>query len=180
MKGKLRKELLAIRKRVPEANRKEWSKEICRRISCTLPYQRSATVLLYWPYASEVDVTALFEAARREKKRLYLPRILPDFEMEAAEFPDGCEMKENSFGILEPKDTDIIPEDQLDVVVVPGVGFHANRHRIGYGAGYYDRFLRRTKAFQIGAAFECQITRTIFHEPHDWPLDLIVTEKGEY
>ena len=82
----------------------------------------------------------------------------------------------NKFGMLEPKNSskDIIP----DLIMVPLVAFDKHLNRIGYGKGYYDRFLERTRACRIGVCFSSQIVESVPMEDHDIPMQGLVSEKG--
>ena len=85
----------------------------------------------------------------------------------------------NRIHILEPKLDMIVPPDHIDLILVPGLGFDSRGHRIGYGRGYYDRFLSQVKpdCFKLGVAYACQIIdRTPNHE-HDMPVNAVLTEK---
>src|SRR3989338_3616519 len=91
------------------------------------------------------------------------------------------EFKPKTFGILEPKESyqrEFNP-DKLDIVIVPGIAFDKNGHRIGYGYGYYDRFLKtiRKETLKIGLAYDFQLIEKIPEERHDVPVDIILTEK---
>jgi 5-formyltetrahydrofolate cyclo-ligase len=85
------------------------------------------------------------------------------------------------FGILEPRKESarIFNPEEIDLVIVPGVAFDEHRNRIGFGAGFYDRFLEsvRPSCAKIGIAFEFQIYDEVPVEEHDIPLDLVITEK---
>lgn len=87
---------------------------------------------------------------------------------------------ENNWSIVSLAGNDPIPEN-FDVIVVPMLGFNKSLHRIGYGGGYYDKLLStQPEAHKIGVCFEQGRVDTIQVEPHDIPLDVIITEKGTY
>ena len=85
----------------------------------------------------------------------------------------------SAMGIREPKGERIVPQ-MLDVILVPLVAFDAQCHRLGHGAGYYDRYLPQSHALRIGVSFECQKVHQIQAMPHDVDMDLIVTERQLY
>lgn len=87
----------------------------------------------------------------------------------------------SNYGILEPPfvEGNTIEPNRFDVIIVPGSAFDINKNRMGYGAGFYDRFLRRTsiECCKIGICFDFQVSEKIPFDEYDVPLDLLVTEK---
>jgi 5-formyltetrahydrofolate cyclo-ligase len=152
-------------------------------------FRRGAHVALYLPMRGEVDVRPCLEAALRRGSHIYVPRIANRRrrQMLFAPWTASCVQRTNAFGILEPGSAaGARPAIGLDTVVLPLVGFDSAGNRLGMGAGYYDRALRRRRdrgtAWRrprlIGVAFACQQVRVIPASPWDVPLDLVVTERG--
>ena len=152
-------------------------------------FRRGARVALYLPMAGEVDVRPCLERALRRGATVFVPRIASRRRgrMSFVRWTPDIAQRRNRFGILEPEGTiRPTPARQLDVVVVPVVGFDRHGNRLGMGAGYYDRALRRRldparrwrRPRLIGVAFACQELAAIPASPWDVPLDLIVTERG--
>ena len=151
-------------------------------------FRRGAHVALYLPMRGEVDLRPCLELARARGTRVYVPRIVNRRRrrMLFAPWPEGAERRCNAFGILEPRSAaGARPALALDVVVLPLVGFDPRGHRLGMGAGYYDRALRRRLAGSawrrprlVGVAYACQQLAEIPASPWDVPLDLVVTERG--
>jgi 5-formyltetrahydrofolate cyclo-ligase len=83
-------------------------------------------------------------------------------------------LKKGYAGIKEPEGKGVPPE-KIDIVVVPAVAFYKYGHRLGYGKGFYDRFLKKTKALKVGVAYDFQILEKLPAESHDIPVDLIIT-----
>jgi len=152
-------------------------------------FRRGAHVALYLPMRGEVDVRPCLEVARRRGSRVYVPRIASRRRRQMLFAPwsaDGAH-RTNAFGIVEPGSAaGARPVIGLDVVVLPLVGFDPAGNRLGMGAGYYDRALRRRRergsAWQrprlVGVAFACQQVPAIPASPWDVPLDLVITERG--
>jgi 5-formyltetrahydrofolate cyclo-ligase len=152
-------------------------------------FRRGAHVALYLPMRGEVDVRPCLEAARRLGSHVYVPRIVSRRrrQMLFAPWNEGEARRTNAFGILEPDSAAgtrrVIG---LDAVVLPLVGFDSGGNRLGMGAGFYDRALRRrldrSAAWRrprlIGVAYACQQLPAIPASPWDVPLDLVVTERG--
>ncbi|MCX7658787.1 MAG: 5-formyltetrahydrofolate cyclo-ligase, partial [Oscillospiraceae bacterium] len=105
-------------------------------------------------------------------QKMISPCEIKDVEAELAK---GC------YGILEPVKelARRVPPENLDMVIVPGVAFDLKKNRIGYGGGYYDRFLKKMRfnCLKVGIAFEFQIVPEIPASENDVPVDIIVTEK---
>lgn len=149
-------------------------------------YHRAKRIALYYPIGSEADTTALFVAARQDGKQIFLPRILyRGGRLLFVRWDTGADLSQRRHGIPQPRPSSagaICPAHALDLVIVPLLGFDAQGHRLGSGAGYYDRsfaFRRyRTRPPLVGFAFSCQKTKQF--TPGDWdiPLDAIVTETG--
>lgn len=152
-------------------------------------FRRGRHVALYLPMRGEVDLRPCLETAHRSGARVYVPRIASHRRrrMHFTPLRRGAALRTNAFGIVEPGSAaDARPVLGLDVVVLPLVGFDDRGNRLGMGAGYYDRALRRRldRAAQwrrprlIGVAYACQQLPAIPASPWDVPLDLVVTECG--
>lgn len=122
--------------------------------------------------------------AARRGSRVYLPRIVNYLTQRMEFVPDhGARLRPNRFRIGEPAHSSRIGARALSVVLLPLVGFDSEGHRLGSGAGYYDRLLafrRHTLGtpLLVGIAFECQRCPRLDPAPHDVPLDAVVTEAG--
>ncbi len=171
LKDKCRKEVLMLRKK---AFSYSLSAKICQKAMELSAFKNANTIMIYLSSKSEVDTSFLIAKALRQGKRLCAPRVLNDKDMEAVAL-NGNGFKRGAYGIWEP---DGISVSDIDLIFVPGVVFDKNKNRIGYGKGYYDRFLQNKNAATIGLAFSCQIVSEIPTEPHDKKLDMIVTEEG--
>lgn len=88
--------------------------------------------------------------------------------------------KKGSFGVLEPLSEHIVQPNDFDVIIVPLVAFDVKGNRLGYGKGYYDRYLKHTHALRIGVGYEFQKVDTLITESHDFPLDMVVSEQSIY
>ena len=152
-------------------------------------FRRGAHVALYLPMQGEVDLRPCLAPAWRRGVRVYVPRIVSRRRrrMLFAPWTAGGKRRTNAFGIVEPGSAaGARPVIGLDAVVLPLVGFDLAGNRLGMGAGYYDRALRRRRdrgaAWRrprlIGVAYACQQVPAIAASPWDVPLDLVVTERG--
>ena len=111
-------------------------------------------------------------------KTVYLP-VVSGAELRLGSYRGEGSLSCGAFGIKEP--AGCTHAEYIDVVVVPGVAFDRGLNRIGHGKGYYDRFLGTAHfGVAVGFAFECQIVDRFFNEPHDIPVDVLVTENHIY
>jgi 5-formyltetrahydrofolate cyclo-ligase len=146
--------------------------------------RRGASVALNCGVGSEFDTTALRAQAARRGCRVYLPRLVDRRDCRMLMCPDAPgRLRPNHLGIGEPPAAHAIPPAALDVVLLPLSAFDASGARLGAGAGYYDRLLafrrgRRGAPLLVGLAFECQRCESIPVEPHDVPMDAVITEHG--
>ena len=135
----------------------------------------------FWPMRSEVDLRPLMFALREKGTRLVLPAILDKTTIVFRELVRGAELIDMGFGTFGPGPEAVVLDPSL--MLVPLAAFDGRGHRIGYGAGYYDRAIARLiergmKPKLVGVAFECQRVERIPDEPHDMPLEMILTESG--
>lgn len=177
----LRKQITAKLKALSPAERQERSARAIARLLAADFYAHAKTVAAYASFGSEFPTQALLEAAIRDGKRLGLPRVDPgSVSMTVHAVTDlTAELAPHALGFHEPHAAlDIISVEQIDLLVVPGVGFDADGNRLGRGAGYYDRFLARPELRGVvcALAFECQLADAIIHSEFDRPVQWILTE----
>jgi 5-formyltetrahydrofolate cyclo-ligase len=179
-KAALRKRARALRNAIPRESALARSARIAERIE-ELPFVAAASrVALFHPIEgrNEVDLTALGERLRARGVRVAYPSIDPDTRVMTFRFVDDPgAMEERGLGVCEPA-----PEAEeataLDVVIVPALQIDGRGHRIGYGAGFYDRTLPRfvPPARSVGVAFDFQLVAEVPDTPGDIALSLIVTD----
>ena len=170
----LRKEKLLMRKNIKNKGYKDAI--ILNTLISQQFYKNARTIMTYISYNSEVDTHKLIEKILLDKKILYAPKCTSKTEMEARCFKSFSDLQVGAYGILEPSGK--LATD-FDLIIVPGVAFNESSHRIGYGAGYYDRFLKGKKAVTVGLFYEIQKCE-FESDPHDLSLDYIITEKAIY
>lgn len=137
------------------------------------------TVMVYSDFAGEVKTDKLISELLIMGKRVCLPVVVGD-DMFAADV-NAEKYTLNIYGISEPEKENAVKvsEEDIDVCIIPGLAFDNNFMRLGFGKGYYDRFLSRTKkCFKIGLAYDFQIIASLPSEEHDIPLDMIVTQNS--
>jgi 5-formyltetrahydrofolate cyclo-ligase len=144
-----------------------------------LPELRTVgTVLLYAALAEELDVGAAVAPLRARGVRSLFPRVQGE-ELDLVEAGDLRTLQLGHRGIREPVGP-VVPVDEVDVVVVPGVAFDPHGGRLGQGGGHYDRLLVRLRpeTARIGICFSCQVVPVVPRETHDEPVDLVVTDRA--
>jgi 5-formyltetrahydrofolate cyclo-ligase len=156
------------------------SSEIVRRLTELREIRESSTLMVYLSFGSEVVADGLIVWGWDAGKRIVVPFCDPESrEMTPCLLGDFAELETGHYGIREPKAEQLrpVPREEIDAVLIPAVAFNRRGYRVGYGGGYYDRFLPDIpRAARIGAAFACQIVAEIPPDPHDVPADRIVTE----
>lgn len=143
-------------------------------------YQLAAAIALYSPAHNETDTSEIMAAAFRAGKKVLYPAVC-GHEMVLRVVNGLADLEKGRFGILEPCSTGTDHSaEEADLVIVPGVAFDIEGHRIGYGKGFYDRFLRHPgrKAHLVGLCHDFQLTAGhIPAEGHDIRMEIIVTDK---
>lgn len=172
MKKVLRKKILE--KREGHKRAEEDSKIIAEKFM-DLPQLREAkNVLLYYPHKNEVNTIYIIEKILNSGSfNLYLPKVSGK-KLLPVKVKDLSSLKKGYAGIMEPEGEGVSPEE-IDIIVVPAVAYDLKGHRLGYGKGYYDRFLKETKALKVGVAYDFQIVDKLPVEEHDIPVDIIIT-----
>ena len=181
-KQELRKKFLALRSAQDESTLKKSSAIIIKNLYDREEYKKAQIIMIYVSYRGEVETHSLIKAALEDGKRVCVP--LCDSKsptMTAREIKSLAELKSGAYGILEPDDNSpVIAKSEIDFVVVPGCAFSKSGHRIGYGKGYYDRFLSDTSAVKCGLCYDFAFTDELPFEQTDIPLDMIITENNIY
>jgi 5-formyltetrahydrofolate cyclo-ligase len=180
-KAQLRESCLARRAALTTAKRRQMSAAIAEHV-CAMPaFQDSQTVMLYMALPQEAQTAAILAESRYQGKRVTVPVVKP-CGLVAAELPTGqLQFQPGPFDIPEPAvSTAIIPPEDINCVMVPGIAFDRRGARLGFGKGYYDRFLCRLPAttYVCGLAFSVQIVQHVPDLPHDVRMQSLVTEQG--
>ncbi|MGK5510023.1 5-formyltetrahydrofolate cyclo-ligase [Brevibacillus formosus] len=182
-KKQLRSHILERRKSMSAKEREQLSREVCEHL---LSHERLAdakTIMAFHPFGDELDILPFLHEAKKRGQDIWLPltnvaerRLIP------YRYTGPHMLKQGVYGIWEPdpalaEEADVL---HLDAIIVPGVAFDNKGGRMGYGGGYYDRFLATLKKlpFLVGVGFSIQVVEHVPLESHDVLLDAVVTEKG--
>ncbi|MEN8255570.1 MAG: 5-formyltetrahydrofolate cyclo-ligase [Verrucomicrobiota bacterium] len=140
-------------------------------------FRSSETVALYMAIAGEVNLDPLFPKCRELGKRTCIPVFNAEKKLyEMTEIMPETECSTGHYGIREPLSPALFPMRKIDLVVVPGVAFDRKGNRLGRGGGYYDRLLEGFSGASVAVAFDFQVLPQIPLEPHDKPVDVLVSE----
>ena len=174
-KEELRKKFKIIRDNIN--NRDKKSSEIIKRLINTKEYQKSKVIALYSNISSEVETKELIKISL-ESKKVVLPKINKDNTMDFYEIKCLKDLEIGTFNIKEPKvkNKKPIKKEEIDLMIIQGICFDKNKNRIGYGKGYYDKYLSNTNIKKIGLCYEEQITKEIKSDKTDISLDYLITE----
>lgn len=170
MKEKIRNDILSIRQSLSESECFKSSELIKNVLFQQVQIKKAQTIAIYLHKGNEVRTNGMISGMSDKLILVPITKSKIEFVRYSSELIDG------RFGIPEPKNpiaTDIEPE----VVIVPGVVFGECMHRIGYGKGYYDMYLKNSNAFKIGICYDFQLLKKLPNHPSDIPMDMIITEK---
>ena len=176
----LRKEYILKRNNIE--NKKEKSTQIFNKIINTNEYKQAKIVALYKNLASEVDTNELIKHSIRVKKIVALPRVVNNnlefFKINSL----NDKLIKSEFGVEEPIGNKInfVNKDTIDLMIVPGVCFDKNKNRMGFGKGFYDKYLEETSIETIGICFFEQIVENIPTTTNDITMNKIITDKIIY
>jgi 5-formyltetrahydrofolate cyclo-ligase len=176
-KEALRERMRRARAAIPPAERAVLAARVEARL-LALPELRDArTVLLFYSFGTEVPTAVLARRLLQRGYRVLLPYLTGD-AMEAAEVRPGSRLEATDYGPKEPVDRLAVHPERIDLVISPGLAFDRAGRRLGYGGGYYDRYLRRlgAHAARVGIGFSPQVVHEVPAEVTDEPVDVIVTD----
>ena len=179
-KQRLREERLAAREALSEKERAELDDRITQKLLATSEYAEATTVLTYVSVSSEVSTRKLIEHALRDGKTVAVPRCLPGHCLEFVAITSLDQLIAAPFGLLEPpKELPALTEEQMDasICIVPALLVDTKGYRLGYGAGFYDRFLSTYPGKKICLAYQQNLSQTMLpHTASDVAVDVVITE----
>ena len=199
-KALIRKRALTLRDALTEDERKEKSDCIVKKVVETAQYNSAGILFAYVSCRSEVETEQIIRKALEEGKEVYCPKVWGE-RMDFYRILDESELCFGYRGIKEPEAHPgrifdikrILQRDKADferiLMLMPGSAFDEERNRIGYGKGYYDKYLREAEKLcreagfpfvsrlqTVALCFDCQIQQNIPAESHDWKPELVITE----
>jgi len=184
-KDELRKVYLAKRKALTENEKTLFNRQLCDRFFLSIDLSLIKVVHIYLPIESkqEPDTWLIIDRIRSEFPhiRLSLPKI-KDNEIESFYFEGMHQLEKNNWGIIEPRQGVPTPADKIDLVIVPLYAFDQRGHRVGYGKGFYDRFLKecRLDCQKLGLSFFSAEDEVEDTSPLDVTLSMVITPEKVY
>lgn len=177
IKPALRQALLAARRAIPAPQKTRWDETIGQHLLAYLKKERLTSIAAYMPIRGEPNLMPLYETLSSQGATLSLPVVLEKAApLQFAAWQPGENMTKDKTGVAVPENLRLVPRPQA--ILVPCLGFTQTRFRLGYGGGYFDRTLTDSpRPHAIGIAYSCLKTRFPV-EPHDIPLNCVITETG--
>ncbi len=183
-KSQLRAKLMQIRNEIPEEEKISASVSVANRFISLASFRFAETILLYYPIKGEIDTVKIAEAALIMGKKIAFPLCNDkDSTMTYRIVSSLDELVSGTYGIPEPSKNAPVYEpspNKHDIIIVPAVGFDKEGYRIGYGRGYYDRYLCSFGGTAIGITYHKLLMPSLPRGRFDKKVDLILTEKGAY
>ena len=170
-KRSLRRHILALKREQPAEALAAWSEALAARLEAHPWFRQARSVLLFASLPDEPQTRPLL-ARHAQSRRIYLPAVVGN-EIEVRRYSGAADMRQGAFGIDEPTGDALADLSELELVLVPGVAFDREGHRLGRGRGYYDRLFARPGlcARRLGYAFPFQILPNVPAEAHDVRMD---------
>lgn len=157
-----------------------YSDRVCDILCNDAVYKNASVIYPYLAYNQEIITTTLIERAWNDGKAVAVPKCYEDNRMEFHRIYSFDDVEPGMYDIPEPISGEIV-EDEEVLILMPGLAFDGNFNRIGYGGGYYDRYLDRKQNchfIKVAFAYEFQILDHIATDEHDYKVDMIITDKG--
>ena len=177
----LRRELLALRNAISPEDKQSWDAAINRAITEHEWFERAQMILAYYPVGSEPDIRPALEQALRQGKQIYLPRCeKAKREMSFYQVQSLEGLRPGAYGIPEPEGHCSLCIVNCALCIVPGIAFDKAGFRLGYGGGYYDRFLARHGDLRtLGVCYEMLLRASLPRDASDIAVERVITE-GEH
>ncbi|VTS45770.1 5-formyltetrahydrofolate cyclo-ligase [Streptococcus porcinus] len=155
IKKDIRNEVLGTLKAMNKKEKHQKDQALLGAMVSTATYQRAKVIATYLAMPTEYETALLIKQALSDGKMVLVPKTYPKGVMEFVAY-DPEKLERTSFGLLEPTSPIAVPKKDIDMIHVPGVAFNAKGFRIGYGAGYYDRYLSDYQGATISTIYDCQ------------------------
>ena len=176
MKSELRKQVLQEMKAIPRTQKVTMDLALTERLLQHPFYQEAKVIASYLSFPHEFQTQELIEQALRDCKKVLIPKTYSKGRMDFVIY-DPQQLVKTSFGLLEPQgDLEVVDASQIDLIHVPGLAFTTKGNRIGYGGGYYDRYLEHFTGHTLSTIYPCQI-RDFIPEDHDIPVQEVLIDE---
>lgn len=180
IKEEIRKTMVNRRASLTKIEKEKLDEIVFQKVIDSREYKDAKVIFLFVSYKDEVDTHRIIGQALQDEKIVCVPKTISMKEgMNAIQIKDFQDLVEGNYGILEPRNHEfIIKENIIDVSFIPGLAFDKKGGRVGYGGGFYDRFLRKTRSNskKVGIGYSFQILDEVPMEKHDIFIDRIITD----
>ena len=176
MKSELRKQVLQEMKALPRQQKQAMDQALTDQFLKHPFYQEAKVIATYLSFPHEFQTQELIEQALKDGKKVLIPKTYPKGRMDFVVY-NPQQLVKTSFGLLEPQgDLEVVDASQIDLIHVPGLAFTTEGYRIGYGGGYYDRYLEHFSGHTLSTVYPCQI-RDFSPENHDIPVQEVLIDE---
>ena len=176
MKSELRKQVLHEMKAIPREQKQAMDQALTDQFLKHPFYQEAKLIASYLSFPHEFQTQELIEQALKDGKKVLIPKTYPKGRMDFVVY-DPHQLVKTSFGLLEPQgDLEVVDASQIDLIHVPGLVFTTEGYRIGYGGGYYDRYLKHFPGHTLSTIYPCQI-QDFSPENHDIPVQEVLIDE---
>ena len=175
-KEELRKTFREQRNSLTDKTKK--SQMITQNIISSPIFQKASVVMLYRGAKGEVETDVLWQICKEQGKTCVFPKCVSKTEMIAVLAESEEDFSVSGFGILEPTSDEAFQKEQIDLIIVPALAFDRNHYRMGYGGGYYDRYLVGYQGVSVGLCFSELLVSSVMPNGWDIPVSFVVTEQG--
>lgn len=156
-KNDIRQAFIARLRQLDPTTKQNEEKKLYTKLFVQQAWLDAKTVAVTMSMGFEIDTHPIILRGQEEGKQVLVPRTLPDHQMEFVTVDESSQFAETSFGVMEPVGGKVLKPDQIDLVIVPGVAFTKSGKRLGFGGGYYDRYLAAYKGNTIALALDVQL-----------------------
>lgn len=177
MKAELRKKILQEMKTLSQEQKRAMDRALTERFLHHPFYQEAKNIATYLSFPHEFQTQELIEQALKDGKKVLIPKTYPKGRMDFVVYHPQ-QLVKTSFGLLEPQgDLEVVEPSQIDLIHVPGLAFTTEGYRIGYGGGYYDRYLEHFAGHTMSTIYPCQV-QEFNSENHDIPVQEVLIYEG--
>ena len=176
----MRREARKARRAISAIRRADMSLRVAEAVVALPEFLAAQSVMCYASLPEEVRTDPLISVILDSGRELYLPAIQRDMGLLALRCLPTTRLEPDTMGIRTPVDGEACDPSRLDLVIAPGLAFDRQGNRLGFGKGYYDRFLAECRCPIVALAFEIQLFDRVEARPNDIPVDILVTEKQVY
>ncbi len=175
-KAELRNRMLTLRKQMNPKEKRRLDHALCERLKRIVIRKEAKVVHVYLPIKGEVDITPFISWLMKKNVKVVCPKVLPKRQLENLVFTGFDRIETGVFNTIHPSGNQVYT-GPIDLIVMPGLAFDWNLNRLGYGGGYYDRFLlKHLDSLKVAVQYDFQVFDTIPFEKHDIQVDHLVVK----